>query len=177
MDKAGNFSNTKTTHAVIQGPAYVVLVVQDFHLIVIGDHTTYRNAHFEYFFLVLGTNVDEDILQFRGKIGILAPAGVNGRPTKQAPDNPLLGVNIDPFRGCNQVVGAAIAYHVPEAVILDVMDKPGDFIGMAFDHHAIVFTWVNDTVDRTIIIQLVIINIRFDVLQPQLLTGGLKTRW
>lgn len=75
------------------------------------------------------------------------------------------------------MIGAPIPYYIQEAIIRYIMYKPGDLISVAFNNYSVILPRIDNTVERTIIIEVVIVDVGFDVLQPELLPGGFKARW
>ena len=58
------------------------------------------------------------------------------------------------------MVAAAVADHVNEAVIGDVVDDQLDLVGVALDDYAVIFAGVDDAVSGAVIIDLVLVDAR-----------------
>ena len=84
-------------------------------------------------------------------------------------------MNVDTLRWCNLVVTAAIALEVDVSVIRDVMHEIADFICMRLNHHLVFSFWIDDANDGSIGIYDVLIDVRTDVIEPQLLSTAFET--
>jgi hypothetical protein len=154
--------------------AYVIPVVEDGHLILVSDHATYVDTHGEHLFFIFGSDVDENILDLGHQLGVLSVAGVNGRPAENAFDNAFGRMDVHFLGRSDHVVGSPVADDVDKAVIRDVVNEPGDLVGVAFDDDLVILSRVDDPVDGAVIVEAPVVDIWFDIFQPKLLAGGLE---
>src|SRR4051812_19443578 len=85
------------------------------------------------------------------------------------------GMNPNSFGGSYLVIASAIALYIDQTVIGNIGNKPRNFIGMCFDSHLEFFTGVYNTINSSVIINLLLINSRLNVTEPKLLAFCLKT--
>jgi hypothetical protein len=59
-----------------------------------------------------------------------------------------------------------------ETILGDVINEPGNFIGVAFDYDIKSRSWIDNSVGSAIIIYFPLINIGLEVFQPDFLATG-----
>ncbi len=101
---------------------------------------------------------------------------MNRRPPKQAGNCAIFGVNVHALGWCDLVVTSAIATQIDEAITGDVVHKPTDFIGVRFNDHFVRSLWIDDTYNGSICIDELGVDVRLDVVEPQLLTLRFEAR-
>ena len=173
VQHARHFGNHEATGAVVEGTSHVPIFVEDHELVGVGHHATHVDAHFLHLFLVFRSDVQKDVLQ-RGCFFFSGRAGVDGRPAKQAGHDAVLGVDVHALRRGDLVVASAVTTQVDESVARDVVHKPADLVGVRFDDHFVGCVWVDDPHDRAVCVDDMGVDVRLDVVEPQLLAFGFK---
>ena len=79
MQHSGDLGNHEATGPVVEGAADVPLLVEQHVLVLIRDDTADVDAHGFDLGLVLGADVEEDVLEGQGCL-LACSAGVDGRP-------------------------------------------------------------------------------------------------
>src|ERR1041385_2940143 len=102
---------------------------------------------------------------------------MNGRPGEYSFYYSFFSVNIYTLGRCDHMITSAISSQINKAIIGDIMHEPGDLVSMSLYHHLEISFRIYYTYCCSIIICKMIIDIRFDILQPQFLTGTFKTGW
>ena len=173
VQHARHFGNHEATCAVVERAPHVPILVEDHELVGVGHHAPHVDAHLLHLFLVLRSDVQEDVLQ-RGRFFFSSRAGVDGRPAKQAGNDAVLGVDVHALGRSDLVVASAVAAQVDEPVVGDVVHKPADLVGVRFDDHFVGSVGVDDPHDRAVRVDDVGVDVRLDVVEPQLLAFGFK---
>ena len=172
----GDFGNHEAAGAVVEGTADVPLLVEQHVLVLVGHDAADMDAHGFHFGLVLGADVEEDVLE--GRRGLLAGgAGVDGRPAEDGLHRAVLGVDVHALGRGDLVVAAPVAAQVDEAVIGDVVDKPTDFVGVGLDDHLVLRLRIDDAHHSAVSVDNVIVDVGRDVVEPELLSPAFKAGW
>ena len=123
MQQTTYFRNHKTAGAVVNGTTDKFVFVEDMEAVRISDDTSHMYVHFFNFFFVFGAYVYKDIIQFR-HFFFTTFSRMNGRPSKDTIYDSLFGVNIHPFGGCDLVVTTAVADHINQPLVCNVINIP-----------------------------------------------------
>src|SRR5690606_21889768 len=170
----GDLCDHKPTHPVVKRPTDEPSFVQLHQFILEGDDAADMNAHRVDLLLVFCTHIDKYILQRRGFF-LRHIAHMYRRPTENSFYNPLVSVNVHALARCDLMVRPPVAPYVDVAVIGYVIHEPGDFIGVSLYHYFITRLGIDHADHGTISIDRVVLDVGFEILQPDLLTGRFKT--
>src|ERR1700735_3622892 len=100
---------------------------------------------------------------------------MNGRPAEYCRHFSLFTVDEDPLSRCDLVIDTTVALEVQQPFRSDVVDEPADLVGMRLDHYFKGRLWIDDADGCTIGIGKITVNIRRQVIEPELLPAALKT--
>src|SRR5690606_28330872 len=89
-------------------------------------------------------------------------------------DDSFIRVNVDALTRCNLMIRSAIATDVDISVLSNVINKPGDLVGVSLDHNFVIRLRIDNSNDRSISIDRVVLDIRPDVIEPYFLSGRFK---
>src|SRR5690606_3981928 len=142
--------------------------------VIKGDHTANVHAKVFNFFARLTAYIDKNVLQRRWFL-LVGITHVDRGPTEYAFHDTLLALDVYAFRRSDLVVGASIASDVYVAVVRDIINKPGNLVGMGLDNYLILAFGVDHANGSAIDVDDLIVDIRFEIVQPDLLTCNFKT--
>ncbi len=100
---------------------------------------------------------------------------MNSRPAEYGRHQPLFTVDEDPLRRGDLVIHPSVALEIDNAFGGNIVDEPADLIGMRFNDDFERRFWIDDADGRSVRIDEMGVHIRFQVIQPELLTAALKT--
>ena len=134
------------------------------------------DAHLLNLFLILGAHIEEDVLH-RWCLLFARGAGVNCGPPEDAFDDAFRRVDVDALGRRDLVVAASVALQVDVSVGGDVVNKVADLIGVCFDHHLVGSVGIDHSNYRSVGVDDVFVDVRADVVQPQLLPAAFESGW
>lgn len=170
FEESCDFGDAEASHSIVKCSAAVVAVIDFGEFILEGNDASYVDTHFQDFLFVFCTDVYGYIFEVRCQVGILIGSGVDSGPAEYTWDSiPVAQVYIYPHRGGYYVVGSTITNHMNEAILGDVINEPGNFIGVAFDYDIKAGSRIDDSVCGTIIINFPLIYVGLEVFQPDFL--------
>src|SRR5690606_28619116 len=108
------------------------------------------NTQGQYFFFRSTATIYKNIFQGRGFF-FLAATGMDSRPAENTTHNPFFTMDQYFLGRRDLVVGATITNYIDQAVIGNIVDVPGDLIGMRLDHYFIILSRIDHPYSRTII--------------------------
>jgi hypothetical protein len=91
-------------------------------------------------------------------------------PAEHGLHNAFLTEDIYALAGGHQGVGAAVFAQVQVALFGDVIHEIGNLIGMSFDDNFVFGLRINYAHYRAVSVHEILVDVRFDIFQPQFLT-------
>src|SRR5688572_15769601 len=83
-------------------------------------------------------------------------------------------MDIYPFGGCDLMVGTTVPSHVDVSVLRYIVYKPGYFVGVCLYYNLIVRFGIDNSCNRSVDIDHMLIYVRLYVIEPYSLAGRFK---
>ncbi len=173
-EQAERFSDGEGANSVVEGPGHGEVVAEQFELIIEGDGVP--DADELHGFAAGGdSDIDEDLVdlgEFRFTVHF---SEVGGDIPDDPSDGAIFGVDVDPLSLGDTGIDTAETAHVDEAIVGDVVDGHGDFVGVGGEHDAGACALIFDGDTISVVIPEGFVGIGCDVIEPDPLSSGFVT--
>lgn len=111
------FSDIKFVYMIVQCMAYIVLVVEDFYFIFVGNNVIDMYVYCQYFFFVFSIDINENIIDFWCQFGVFIMMGMNCWLVENILYNIFFSMDIDLFGGGDYMVRFIVVNYIDKVIV------------------------------------------------------------